>query len=93
MKQVPSRVFLTLPGHPRKELVMEDREELNRYLADVVGEEGCGGSCDQSSVFEDDEGWKMMLCQFMAPWYLGKTLEEAKASIDGYAKMGFGLAA
>jgi hypothetical protein len=71
---------------------MESREELMRYLANVVGEEGCGGSCDQSSIFEDDEGWKLSLCGFMEPWFLGKTIEEAKASIDGYAKMGFGLA-
>jgi hypothetical protein len=85
--------LLRLSGEPRKEFVMEIREEIVRYLAAVVGEEGCGGSCDQSSVFEDDEGWKLMLCHFMAPWYLGKTVEEAKASLDGYAKMGFGLAA
>jgi hypothetical protein len=85
--------MVTFQGHPRKGFAMEGGEELLRYLVDVVGEEGCGASCDQSSVFEDDEGWKLMLCNFMAPWYLGKTVEEAKASIDGYAKMGFGLGA
>jgi hypothetical protein len=72
---------------------MEKREELIRYLADVIGQDGCGGSCDQSSVFEDGEGWKLRLCGFLEPWYLGKTIEEAKASLDGYSKMGFGLAA
>jgi hypothetical protein len=71
---------------------MESREDLIRYIADVVGEEGCGGSCDPSSIFEDDEGWKLKLCTFMEPWYLGKSIEEAKASIDEYARMGFGLA-
>jgi len=33
----------------------------------------------------------MMLQGFMAPWKLGQPLEEAKASIEGFARMGFGL--
>jgi hypothetical protein len=34
----------------------------------------------------------MMREGFMAPWNLGQTVEEAKASIREYASMGFGLA-
>jgi predicted RNase H-like HicB family nuclease len=48
-------------------------------------------SCEEATVFQDDEGWKMMLEGFMEPWQLGRTVEEAKASIKEYAKMGFGL--
>jgi predicted RNase H-like HicB family nuclease len=48
-------------------------------------------SCQDAEVFKDDQGWKMMLEGFMEPWYLGKTVEEAKARIQEYANMGFGL--
>jgi hypothetical protein len=70
---------------------MNDREEIVRFLYDVIGQEGCGLSCSEAEVFEDDKGWKMMLEGFMEPWYIGKTVEEAKASIKEYASMGFGL--
>jgi hypothetical protein len=42
-------------------------------------------------VFEDDKGWNMKLEGFMEPWLLGKSVEDAKASIKEYATMGFGL--
>ncbi len=70
---------------------MEERAEILKYLMDVIGEEGCGVSCEEAEVFQDDEGWKMMLEGFMEPWYLGKTAEEAKTRIQDYASMGFGL--
>jgi len=70
---------------------MNDREEIVRFLYDVIGQEGCGVSCSEAEVFEDETGWKMMLEGFMEPWYIGKTVEEAKASIKEYASMGFGL--
>ncbi len=70
---------------------MEDREEILRSLMDTVGEEGCGISCEEAEVFEDEEGWKMFMGCFMEPWFLGKTAEEAKARIKEYASMGFGL--
>ena len=70
---------------------MENKEELLNYLMDVIGEEGCGVSCEQAEIFHDREGWKMMLEGFMAPWKLGETVEEAKKSIKEYATMGFGL--
>ena len=70
---------------------MEDREVILNALMDVLGEEGCGVSCEEATLFRDDEGWKMMLEGFMEPWKLGTTVEEARTSIREYAKMGFGL--
>jgi hypothetical protein len=72
-------------------MLMSDRDIILSELMDVLGEEGCGVSCEEATVFKDDEGWKMMLEGFMAPWQLGQTVEEAKASIKEYARMGFGL--
>jgi hypothetical protein len=70
---------------------MNDREEIVRFLYEVVGEDGCGVSCCEAEVFEDDKGWNMKLEGFMEPWFLGKTVDDAKASIKEYATMGFGL--
>ena len=70
---------------------MNRRAEILEFLYDVIGEEGCGVSCNDAEIFEDEKGWKMMLEGFMEPWYIGKTVEEAKASIKEYASMGFGL--
>lgn len=75
----------------QKEVEMDEREEILGFLLETIGEEGCGISCSEAEVFEDEEGWKMMLEGFMAPWYLGKTAEEAKARIQEYASQGFGL--
>jgi hypothetical protein len=70
---------------------MSDREEILNALMQTIGQEGCGVSCQEATLFKDEEGWKMMLEGFMEPWKLGQTVEEAKASIKEYAKMGFGL--
>jgi len=70
---------------------MSDREIILEALMVVLGEEGCGVSCEEATIFQDDEGWKMMLEGFMEPWKLGQTIEQAKASIKEYASMGFGL--
>ena len=78
-------------GRNREESSMDDRGELVKHLVQLVGDEGCGGSCDANSVFQDEEGWKLFLCTFMEPWFLGKTVEEAKRGLDAYAHMGFGL--
>ena len=48
-----------------KQSTMEDRKELIRYLTDIIGEEGCAGSCDDTRIFKDEEGWKLHLCGFM----------------------------
>ena len=70
---------------------MNDREEILNELMGVLGEEGCGMACEEATVFKDEEGWKMMLEGFMEPWKLGHTVDEARASIQEYAAMGFGL--
>lgn len=70
---------------------MDEREEILNFLMEIIGEEGCGVTCQDADVFKDEQGWKMMLEAFMEPWYLGKTAEEAKASIREYASQGFGL--
>ena len=70
---------------------MSDREKILAALMDVLGEEGCGVSCEEATIFFDDEGWKMMLEGFMEPWKLGRTVEEARANIREYGRMGFGL--
>jgi len=70
---------------------MSDREKILMALMDVLGEEGCGVSCEEATIFRDDEGWKMMLEGFMEPCKLGQTVEEASANIKEYAGMGFGL--
>jgi hypothetical protein len=71
---------------------MDEKSEILEHLHRVIGDEGCGVSCEQAEVFKDEEGWKMMLEGFMEPWLLGKTVEEAKHSIQEYASQGFGLA-
>lgn len=70
---------------------MNDRAEIVEFLYDVIGEEGCGVSCSDAEIFEDEKGWKMMLEGFMEPWFLGKTVSEAKTRIKEYASQGFGL--
>lgn len=70
---------------------MKDREEIVRFLYETVGEDGCGVSCCEAEVFEDEKGWNMKLEGFMEPWTIGRTVEEAKATIKEYASMGFGL--
>jgi hypothetical protein len=70
---------------------MSDREKILEALMAALGEEGCGVSCEEATIFMDDEGWKMMLEGFMEPWKLGQTVEEARANIKEYAGMGFGL--
>ena len=70
---------------------MEEKTEILNMLMEVIGEEGCGVSCEEADVFKDEEGWKLFLEGFMEPWFIGKRVEEAKTSIREYASMGFGL--
>lgn len=70
---------------------MSEKGEILTQLMNVIGEEGCGVSCSEAEVFEDDQGWHMLLEGFMSPWYLGQTVQEAKTRIKEYAAMGFGL--
>jgi hypothetical protein len=70
---------------------VDEQHDIMKFLLKAIGEEGCGVSCSDADVFLDEDGWKMMLEGFMEPWFLGKTVEEAKARIKEYASMGFGL--
>ena len=70
---------------------MSDRGEILSFLMEILGEEGCGVSCEDADVFQDEEGWKMKLEGFMEPWKLGNSVDEAKKSIREYADMRFGL--
>ena len=70
---------------------MTDKQILLDTLTDVVGEGGCCVACTGEEIFEDEEGWKMFLDGFMEPWFLGKTVEQARQQIREYATMGFGL--
>jgi len=70
---------------------VSEKDQLMQALMDAIGEEGCGVSCEEATIYKDSEGWKMMLEGFMEPWNLGATLQEAKAAIKEYASMGFGL--
>jgi hypothetical protein len=70
---------------------MKHLEEVRQVLMDVVGEEGCGVSCEEADIFQDEEGWKLKLCGFLEPWKLGKTDAEAKFHLRELADMRFGL--
>jgi hypothetical protein len=37
---------------------MSEREELLQELMDVIGEEGCGVSCEEASVYKDGKAGK-----------------------------------
>jgi hypothetical protein len=72
-------------------MTMNEKSEIMESLMQVIGEEGCGVTCEEAEIFHDHEGWKMMLEGFMEPWNLGHSVAEAKKNIREYAKMGFGL--
>jgi hypothetical protein len=70
---------------------MGDREEIKKYLYEMVGEEGCGMACDDAAIFYDEDGWKLQMEGFMEPWTLGESVTEAKKTIHELANMRFGL--
>jgi len=70
---------------------MGDREEIRRYLYELVGEEGCGVTCDDAELFQDEDGWKLKMEGFMEPWKIGATVAEAKQSLKFLADQRFGL--
>lgn len=70
---------------------MDDRKEIRQALFEVLGEEGCGATCDEADIFQDEDGWNLNLCGFMEPWKVGKTVEEVRESVKRLGAMGFGL--
>lgn len=71
---------------------MDEREDIRRYLYELIGEEGCGMSCEEAEIYRDEDGWKLRMEGFMEPWKIGRTLDEAKSSLREYSRMGSGLA-
>ncbi len=73
---------------------MDGASEIRQTLLETVGEQGCGGeSCDEADLFFDEkEGWMFMMCGFMEPWKLGKTVAEARDNLRRYGSMAFGVA-
>lgn len=70
---------------------MNDKTKIMETLWDALGEEGCGVSCSDAEIFQEDGEWKMKLEGFMEAWPLGRSVEEARSRIREYASMGFGL--
>ena len=71
---------------------MDERRVLMDKLMEILGEEGCGASCEENAdIFQDEQGWKLMLCGFMEPWKLGKTLDQAGTTLEELGSMRFGL--
>ena len=69
----------------------DDKQKIYDLLYEIVGEGGCAGACTESELFQEDGEWKLFLCGFMEPWRLGKTLAEAEANLQAYARNGYGL--
>ena len=70
---------------------MGDREEIRSYLYELVGKEGCGVTCDEAELYQDDDGWKLKMEGFMEPWMIGTTVNEAKRTLKDLANQRFGL--
>jgi hypothetical protein len=67
---------------------MSDREKILTALMDVLGQEGCGASCEEAAIFRDDEGWKMMLEGFMEPWKLGQNFRGGQSEYQRVCRHG-----
>lgn len=72
----------------------EKKRQIYDLLYEIVGEGGCGVSCTESELYQDENGeWQLNLCGFMEPWPLGKSLDEVESNLREYATQGFGLGA
>lgn len=71
---------------------MDAQRELRDKLCEILGEAGCGTTCeDDVDIFHDEQGWKLMLCGFMEPWKLGTTIDEAKTTLAELGSEHFGM--
>ena len=85
---------------------MDETQEIMQTLYDTFGRDGCGLICcapdlpEQSKsgpvscepeIYKDESGWKIFMEGFMEPWPLGRTVEEAKATLIAYSHAGYGL--
>ena len=71
----------------------DEKQKIFDLVYEIVGEGGCGTSCTDSEIFQEDGEWKLFLCGFMEPWALGQTADQVEASLREYAGQGFGLGA
>ena len=71
----------------------EQKQEIYDLLYDIVGEGGCAGACSEAELYQEEGEWKLFLCGFMAPWSLGKSLDEVETHLREYADQGFGMGA
>jgi hypothetical protein len=68
-----------------------EQQEILSALFEALGEDGCGMTCCAPEIFENGDGWHLLMEGFLEPWPLGRTVEDAKASIHEYTHMGFGM--
>jgi hypothetical protein len=71
---------------------MTEEQEIFEYLMSKVGEGGCGADCETAEIHRTEDGFELQLGGFMEPWFIGRSVEEAKQSIDEYLSQGFGTA-
>jgi hypothetical protein len=71
----------------------EQKQEIYDLLYEIVGEGGCAGACSEAELYQEDGEWKLFLCGFMAPWSLGKSLDEVETHLREYVDQGFGMGA
>lgn len=69
----------------------QEQREILAALFEALGEDGCGMTCCDPEVYRDENGWRLRMEGFLEPWPLGRTVEEAKAAIQEYTHMGFGM--
>ena len=63
---------------------MDDQKQIRETLLEILGEEGCGITCeDDADILHDEEGWKLMLCGFMEPWKLANHGRGGQGQLEG----------
>jgi hypothetical protein len=71
--------------------MIDEKQRIYDLLYEIVGEGGCGASCTDADIYQEDGEWKLFLCGFMEPWPLGKSLTEVEANLRDYAGQAAGL--
>lgn len=69
---------------------MTERQEIARLVREILGEEGCTGTCREEDIYLDEDGWSLKLCGFVGAWKLGRTVEEAGQALRELGGMRFG---
>jgi hypothetical protein len=71
--------------------MIDEKQQIYDLLYEIVGEGGCGVSCTDAEIYQEDGEWKLYLCGFMEPWPVGRTLAEVEANLREYAGQAAGL--